>query len=175
MISSFAVRLPISWAARLNCHSFASSIQFFNYSSIQGDLADFTVIFWMGTCLLVFGISSFINVSSAASGCSSLHTTHQQILFTSSTYESLQNFLYALLYTILGPAFETLVFLLRLPHPMDLDTALKQIFAVLVKMWSIHVDDLILDLTDNLYRLHKLVTVWSFFLSGQLDESQSIF
>ena len=53
-----------------------------------------------------------------------------------------------ILYTILDPAFGTLVFLDRATilwslHPMDLDTAFKQISAALVKMWSIHVDDFI--------------------------------
>ena len=67
---------------------------------------------------------------------------------TSSTYESQKNLLYDLLYTILGRAFGTLIFLamaiiLWSIHPMDLDTALKQISAALVKMWSMHVDDLI--------------------------------
>ena len=43
--------------------------------------------------------------------CSSLNTTDQQIFFTSSTYESLQNLFYDLSYTILGPAFGTVVIL----------------------------------------------------------------
>jgi hypothetical protein len=63
----------------------------------------------MGGYLLATGMRHFINKCSA--GCSSLHTTDQQIFFTSSTYESLQNVLYDLLYTILDPAFGTLVFL----------------------------------------------------------------
>jgi hypothetical protein len=50
-----------------------STTQFLNSSSIQGDLTVFTVVFVMGACLLVTGISYFINVSSAASGCSSHH------------------------------------------------------------------------------------------------------
>ena len=54
-----------------------------------------------------------------------------------------------LLYTILGPAFGTLVFLdmttiLWSLHPMDVDTAFKQISAALVKIWSLHVVDFIL-------------------------------
>ena len=92
------------------------------------------------------------------------------------------------LYTILGPAFGTLVFLdmatiLWSIHPMDLDTALKQIYAALVKVWSMNVDDVIpvLFVTTlvgcliSWSRLEALVTVRIFFLSGQLDESQSIF
>ena len=60
----------------------------------------------------------------------------------------MNHLLYDLLYTILSPAFGTLVFLdmaivLWSLHPMDLDTALKQISAMLVNIWSIDVDDLI--------------------------------
>ena len=148
------------------CHTFC--LIPLNSSSIQGDLKVYTVIFLMGVCVL--GTSNFINVSSAASGCSSLHTINQQIFFTSSTYDSLHNFLYDLLYTILGPilVFLDIAIILWSLHPMDLDTALKQISAILVKMWSIHVDDLICVLfvttlvgwLTTWTRLQALVTVF---------------
>ena len=56
------------------CHSFClfplnHNFFFFNSSSINGDLTVVTVLFLMGACLLVTGISNFINVHKKFSGC----------------------------------------------------------------------------------------------------------
>ena len=130
----------------------------------------------MGACLLVTVISSFINVSTAASGCSSLHTTDQQIFFTSSTFELLQNLLFDLLYSIR-------------PSLWNFDFPRYGYYIVITISYgfgycfkAIHFDDLIPVLfvttlvgwLTTWSRLQALVTVGSFFLSEQLDESQSI-
>jgi hypothetical protein len=93
---------------------------------------------------------------------------------------TLQRVLYDLLYIVLGPAFGTLVFpdmatILWSLHPMDVDAALEHNSAALVKMWSIHVDDLIpvLVVTNRVgwlitwIRLQALVTVWSLMKASQ--------
>ena len=93
MISQFAVRLPISCAARLICHSFC--LIPLNHTLFQ------FLINTRGCNCFVNVISIFINVSSAGSGCSSIHTTDLQIFFISSTYE--HNCMFTYEHTIVWP------------------------------------------------------------------------
>ena len=104
MISQFAVCLPIGCAARLlPFASSLSTIYFLNSSSTHSDLTVFKVIFLMGACFLLNGISKVCLLLTAHHGPSN-------ILYINNIGIKTKRIVWPL-YTIWGPAFWTVIFL----------------------------------------------------------------
>ena len=111
MISQFTVDLPFGCAARLICHSFCLIALNHTICFIPLQSRDFTV-FAVIFLMLISNWNKQFHKNVKCSVCLLFITHHRptKILYIKKR-ESLHNFLYDLLYTILGPAFGTLVFL----------------------------------------------------------------